>query len=389
MLNAMVGLLVGSEQAYDLRPSARARVGPQERRVRPCRRHRGRPHVLDEDLFRGALVRERRRADRFGQPFALIRIAARSEDGKHRSGLWTNVFQALGAVRSETAVLGWIERGTQLGLILPDVPPGEPSPDMEKRLRRELVRRVGADALAELSISKQAYGSSNVSDPLQDLRPQPQPPGEAFRRALKRALDVAGSSALLLFLAPLFVLLAILVKLTSAGPVFFRQPRVGERTRPFTMLKFRTMHVNADAAIHQQFVSDFITAGGSAPQSARDGVFKIVNDPRVTSIGHFLRRTSLDELPQLWNVYRGDMSLVGPRPPLAYEVEQYKPWHRRRVLEAKPGITGLWQVKGRSRTTFDDMVRLDLRYARSCSVWMDIKILLATPRAVISGKGAC
>ncbi len=109
----------------------------------------------------------------------------------------------------------------------------------------------------------------------------------------------------------------------------------------------------------------------------------------MTPIGQFLRKTSLDELPQFWNVLRGDMSLVGPRPPLAYEVQQYKPWHYRRVLEAKPGITGLWQVTGRSRTTFDDMVRLDLRYARTWSVWTDVKILLATPRAVISGKGAC
>jgi lipopolysaccharide/colanic/teichoic acid biosynthesis glycosyltransferase len=117
-------------------------------------------------------------------------------------------------------------------------------------------------------------------------------------------------------------------------------------------------------------------------------VFKIVDDPRVTSIGHFLRKSSLDEFPQFWNVLKGDMSLVGPRPPLVYEVAKYKRWHRRRVLEAKPGITGLWQVTGRSRTTFDEMVRLDLRYARSHSVWTDLKILLATPRAVISGKGA-
>ena len=118
-------------------------------------------------------------------------------------------------------------------------------------------------------------------------------------------------------------------------------------------------------------------------------VFKIVNDPRVTPIGHFLRRSSLDELPQFWNVLKGDMSLVGPRPPLPYEVARYKSWHRRRVVEAKPGITGLWQVTGRSRTTFDDMVRLDLRYARGHSLWADIKILLATPAAVIKGKGAC
>jgi lipopolysaccharide/colanic/teichoic acid biosynthesis glycosyltransferase len=133
-------------------------------------------------------------------------------------------------------------------------------------------------------------------------------------------------------------------------------------------------------------VSDFIS---SSDRLDKSGVFKIVNDPRVTPVGHILRKTSLDELPQFWNVLRGDMSLVGPRPPLAYEVQQYKPWHYRRVLEAKPGITGLWQVTGRSRTTFDDMVRLDLRYARTWSVWTDVKILLATPRAVITGKGAC
>jgi lipopolysaccharide/colanic/teichoic acid biosynthesis glycosyltransferase len=149
------------------------------------------------------------------------------------------------------------------------------------------------------------------------------------------------------------------------------------------------MVVNADSAIHKEFVSQLIQGGAPSRCAAgQDAPFKIVNDPRVTPVGRMLRRTSLDELPQLWNVLRGDMSLVGPRPPLTYEVEQYKRWHYRRVLEAKPGITGLWQVSGRSQTTFDDMVRLDLRYVKTCSTWTDVKILLATPRAVISGKGA-
>jgi len=147
------------------------------------------------------------------------------------------------------------------------------------------------------------------------------------------------------------------------------------------------MKVNADHRIHQQYVEGFIQAGPSAA-SGGDAVFKLTNDPRVTPVGDFLRKSSLDELPQLWNVLRGEMSLVGPRPPLPYEVARYKHWHRRRVLEAKPGMTGLWQVTGRSRTTFDDMVRLDLRYAANCSVWTDLKILVATPRAVLSGKGA-
>ena len=140
------------------------------------------------------------------------------------------------------------------------------------------------------------------------------------------------------------------------------------------------------SGIHQQYVEKFIQSGATS-ESGKNVVFKIVDDPRVTPIGHFLRRSSLDEFPQFWNVLKGEMSLVGPRPPLPYEVARYKRWHRRRVLEAKPGITGLWQVTGRSRTTFDEMVRLDLRYARNYSVWTDLKILLATPRAVLSGKG--
>jgi lipopolysaccharide/colanic/teichoic acid biosynthesis glycosyltransferase len=155
------------------------------------------------------------------------------------------------------------------------------------------------------------------------------------------------------------------------------------------MLKFRTMHQNVDEKLHHDYVTKFINANVAATDTATPGVFKMTNDPRITPIGHFLRKTSLDELPQLWNVLRGDMSLVGPRPPLPYEVEQYKPWHCRRVVDAKPGITGLWQVTGRSRTTFDEMVRLDLRYARTRSLWTDIKILLQTPAAVIAGKGAC
>ncbi len=205
---------------------------------------------------------------------------------------------------------------------------------------------------------------------------------------IKRGMDIVGSLTLLLLLSPVFLVIAALLKLTSPGPILFRQARVGQMAKSFTMLKFRTMRLDADQRLHQQFVTRFIKSSAQLHRAGKEALFKLTNDPRVTPLGRILRKTSLDELPQLWNVLRGDMSLVGPRPPLAYEVEQYRPWHRRRVLEAKPGITGLWQVMGRSRTTFDEMVRLDLRYARTCSLWNDIKILLATPRAVISGKGA-
>ena len=142
------------------------------------------------------------------------------------------------------------------------------------------------------------------------------------------------------------------------------------------------MNMNNDPTIHQQFVKNLIENQVTHP------TYKIQNDPRMTPIGRFLRKTSLDELPQFMNVLRGDMSLVGPRPPIPYEVENYRDWHRRRVIEVKPGITGLWQVEGRSRTTFDEMVRLDLRYIQHQSVWLDMKILAKTPLAVISGQGA-
>jgi len=208
-------------------------------------------------------------------------------------------------------------------------------------------------------------------------------------QVLKRGMDILGSLVLLFLLSPLFLVIAGLVKLSSRGPALFRQIRIGQMLKPFMMCKFRTMYANADHGIHHNYVSWFITSSGKEQAQDENTVFKLTNDPRITPIGQFLRKTSLDELPQLWNVLVGQMSLVGPRPPLWYEVQQYKPWHRHRVLQAKPGITGLWQVTGRSRTTFDEMVRLDLRYARGRSLWADIKILLATPAAVIKGKGAC
>jgi len=172
--------------------------------------------------------------------------------------------------------------------------------------------------------------------------------------------------------------------------VFFRQERLGQFEVPFTFLKFRSMRVATDPEIHREYVQQFI-AGRAEPhvlETSLRKVYKITDDPRITWIGRFMRRTSLDEIPQFWNVLMGQMSLVGPRPPIRYELDVYDVWHRRRLLEVKPGITGLWQIHGRSRTTFDDMVRLDLRYAKMWSPLIDLKILLHTPRAVLSGDGA-
>jgi len=202
-------------------------------------------------------------------------------------------------------------------------------------------------------------------------------------------MDVVGSAAALVLLSPFFGAVALAIKLTSKGPVLFKQERLGQYGKKFTVLKFRSMRTDCDAKIHEEYVSQFIA--GQVKGTAHDGekpVFKIQEDPRVTPVGHFLRKTSIDEFPQFWNVLVGNMSLVGPRPPVAYEYKAYDLWHRRRVLEIKPGITGLWQVEGRSRTRFDEMVRLDLKYARGWSIWLDVKILLQTPGAVLTGEGA-
>jgi exopolysaccharide biosynthesis polyprenyl glycosylphosphotransferase len=194
---------------------------------------------------------------------------------------------------------------------------------------------------------------------------------------VKRLIDVTIAAVGLLLGAPLFGLIALAVRLDSPGPVIFRQTRVGLRGRSFEMYKFRSMHVGAEE--QQDLLADLNEADGP--------IFKIRDDPRLTRVGRILRRLSLDELPQLVNVLRGEMSLVGPRPPVPAEVEKYQEWHKKR-LEAPPGMTGLWQVSGRSRLSFDEMVLLDIYYIENWSLWMDFKILMRTIPKVLLGEGA-
>jgi len=340
------------------------------------------------------VLRERKRADRPNRTFGLLLVSSADSGSIIERGTWRAAIEALSGAKRETDVLGWLEPEV-LGVVLTEVETFDPivAEGIVTRVHGEIVKKLGTEAASQMSIRLYVHPGQTGSDEglmpiepiLQRLRSEPRRP---VYDAVKRALDLAGSLFLLAVLLPLLLVLAALVKLTSKGPVFFRQVRIGERAKPFKMLKFRTMRVDVDQTLHKDFVTSFIKSGGQG-QKSPDAVFKMTNDPRITRIGHVLRKTSLDELPQLWNVVRGEMSLVGPRPPIPYEVEQYASWHRRRVLEAKPGITGLWQVAGRSRTTFDEMVRLDLRYAKSPSLLTDLKILLATPKAVIAGKGAC
>jgi lipopolysaccharide/colanic/teichoic acid biosynthesis glycosyltransferase len=373
---------------------------PPVRRSEPAAappREQPRPglHLINEQLFRGVLVRERRRADRSNQPLVLVLVSVRESLEPASPTLWRSIVDSLDSVRRETDVMGWFDDRESIGLILPEASASAEFPaQLHERLSRELSRRLGVRTADLLTIRVHVHPDPIAQkagfDPVDPIieRERPRPAHQSRYDVAKRAIDLSASLTLLAILSPLFAVLAALVKITSRGPVFFKQERIGQKMKPFMMLKFRTMRPNAGHAIHHEFVSSFI-AGGAKATKPENAVFKIVKDPRVTPIGRFLRRTSLDELPQLWNVVRGEMSLVGPRPPVQYEVDQYRSWHLRRVLEAKPGLTGLWQVTGRSRTTFDEMVRLDLRYAQTYSLSTDLKILLATPRAVISGKGAC
>jgi lipopolysaccharide/colanic/teichoic acid biosynthesis glycosyltransferase/GGDEF domain-containing protein len=206
---------------------------------------------------------------------------------------------------------------------------------------------------------------------------------------LKRAMDILGSLFGIVLFGPLMLLIALAIKMSDPGPVLFRQKRLGFLGKPFTFLKFRSMKVNCDQSLHREYVTKLINGenGTINKGTTEQPVYKINNDPRVTWLGSLLRKTSLDELPQFFNVLKGDMSLVGPRPPIPYEYDSYQRWHCRRVLEVKPGITGLWQISGRSTTTFNEMVRLDLTYARTWSLWLDVRILLATLWTVVSTKG--
>jgi lipopolysaccharide/colanic/teichoic acid biosynthesis glycosyltransferase len=225
--------------------------------------------------------------------------------------------------------------------------------------------------------------------------------------AAKRSFDVLVAATALLVLSPLMLLIAVLVKLDSPGPAIFTQKRVGLHRKneageegpgvrarwevgTFDFYKFRTMKRDASADLHRAYVEAFIRNDRQAMaevQGADTQVRKILNDPRVTRLGVFLRKSSLDELPQFWSVLKGDMSLVGPRPALPYEVEAYEPWHRKR-LEAIPGITGPWQVSARSSVDFDDMVKMDIDYIEHQSFWLDLKILVQTPFAVLRSRGA-
>lgn len=206
-------------------------------------------------------------------------------------------------------------------------------------------------------------------------------------RILKRSFDLLTSAFALLLLLPVWVVIAVLIKLDSEGPIFYNQERVGMDGRLFLLYKFRTMQAGADPAIHREYQEAFIAGRAEANLGDEEKpTYKLPSDSRITRVGRWLRRSSLDEVPQLLNVLMGDMSIVGPRPPILYEVEAYELWHRKR-LEMKPGLTGLWQVSGRNRLPFEEMVRLDIFYIENWSLLLDLKIILRTGFVMLGGEG--
>nr|MBA3806641.1 sugar transferase [Acidobacteriota bacterium] len=207
-------------------------------------------------------------------------------------------------------------------------------------------------------------------------------------RIVKRLFDLTISLLALTIISPLWLLIALLIKLDSRGPVFYKQERVGMDGRIFLFYKFRSMSTNSDDTLHREYQKHYIAGNPEANLGdQKQPVYKLATDSRVTRVGRWLRRLSLDELPQLFNVLRGDMSVVGPRPPIPYEVEAYDLWHRKR-LDMKPGLTGLWQVSGRNRLPFDEMVRLDLYYIENWSLLLDLKIILRTLPVMLRGDDA-
>ena len=357
--------------------------------------------VLNEGAFHRMISLERKRTERSGKPFLLMLLDMGNSLRSDKNGkALDRILSALSLSTRETDVTGWYRSNEVVGVMFTEFGADDRNAilsTMMTRVSETLRNNLNSQQFGLISIEFHLFPEEwNHEIPQRPSNPTLYPDlarrdnGKKFFCLIKRIMDIIGSTLALVLFAPLLLLIAIAIKLTSKGPVFFRQKRVGQYGEQFVFLKFRSMQVNNDASVHKAYVKQLIAGSAqSHPGNGNgNGVYKLTKDSRITSIGGFLRRTSLDELPQFLNVLKGEMSLVGPRPPIAYEVENYEIWHRRRVLEAKPGITGLWQVNGRSRIKFDDMVRLDLRYAKTWSPWLDLKILLRTPVAVVFGDGA-
>jgi lipopolysaccharide/colanic/teichoic acid biosynthesis glycosyltransferase len=356
---------------------------------------------LDEVTFKRTIAIERKRTERSKAPFLLMLLeVANEESEKNKGATLARVVSALLSSSRDTDLIGWYKTREIVGAMFTGLVVNDKIAILDTFLTKvtaTLRDELTPDQFNQVRISfhlfpddwdheKPGLPSNTALYP--DLISRDK--GRRTVLLMKRVVDITGSATMLMLCAPLFLVIAAAVKASSKGPVFYRQQRVGRYGQTFTFLKFRSMYVDSDSTVHREFVTRLIASQPRQQGGNVNGrsVYKLTDDSRITRVGKVLRRTSLDELPQFLNVLKGDMSLVGPRPPIPYELAAYQIWHRRRLLGVKPGITGLWQVMSRSSVEFDEMVRLDLRYASTWTPWLDFRIMMRTPLAVIKGTGA-
>lgn len=350
--------------------------------------------VYTELAFTDYLQRERKRTERSEHPFALILIEfKKNEKIKSHKKTVKLLLKTIVEYFRDIDVIGWYKEKEIIGIICPDLLKQDIKP-LKDKIEKALDKALEPELREVFSISYLCFPRDIVKDSFNDkkkieedkmLAVYPELQNKNIKKVasdiVKRMLDIIIAATFLFLSFPVMIVIALLIKLDSKGPVFFKQKRVGLGGKEFTFFKFRTMYVNNDNSSHRDYVKKLIK--GEVDKDTK--VFKIVDDPRITKVGKFLRKTSLDELPQFINVLKGDMSIVGPRPPLPYEVEEYKTWHRKRVMEIRPGITGPWQVYGRNTTTFDEMVRMDINYIKKHNPITDIVLMLRTPSSLIKG----
>lgn len=362
-------------------------------------------NLIPEESFRTMISFERKRTERSGKPFLLMLLDVSSFEERFKRDpfqkaattlLFNKIAQVLVDVTRDIDIKGWHETGKNIGILFTETSAEGKTKILEKiksclfkTLKPEQVSRIGISCHwypinHSESIDNSSMNEIFYSDPSQ-LKLK-----KKISSIAKRSIDIAGSIFGLMMFSPVFLFASFLIKFTSKGPVFFKQERMGKSGQVFKIYKFRTMTVNNDESAHKEYVKKLIHGQAEAITDDTTGkkVYKLANDSRITPIGKFLRKTSLDEVPQFLNVLLGDMSLVGPRPPIPYEVAEYDLWHKRRVLETKPGITGYWQVEGRSTTNFDGMVRMDISYITKKSFWFDLKVIIKTPIVLFTSRGA-
>ena len=350
--------------------------------------------LMTEGLFRYLLVIERKRMERSNRNFMLmlLDISALPNTPQRNEVTVPALADMLFIQTRDTDIKGWYASNKVIGVIFTEFDK-ERTKTIHAKMEASIMESLGAEQASKVQLSFFIFPDDLIHEKslvreIVSVLYEGETPNRPMKRIasfFKRVIDIIGGLMGMLLFSPFFILIPIVIKCTSRGPVFFKQIRVGQYGKRFTVIKFRTMRPNNDADIHKKFINQFINDSSGL---AAKGQFKIKNDPRVTWIGKLLRKTSLDEIPQFINVLCGDMSVVGPRPAIPYEIEEYNIWHRRRVFEVKPGITGIWQIKGRSRTDFNNMVRMDIQYIRKWTPLLDLRIIAETPLALLSAKGA-